>query len=134
MKVIQTLGTSKVNQEGVCRYSHLHDRAVIDRTINDYLQPGLQAIIEVPADDWARIVQAVFNYTGLLRITPASPRAGNSLHELIEGATTTAGIQGQDSVLACIVAILEHEGVIDLGYGPNHPIGLRATELPDPGQ
>jgi len=110
----------------------MSDKIILDLTINDYLAKDLQRVVTISSDDWKLILEAIEATENVLRITPANPAAGDSLHEIIEGTIKdNTQIKGHDSVLACIVAVLENEGAIDLTYKPNSPINLVKTDLPE---
>lgn len=119
MKVMQTLGRHGGVHEGIFKYKRTSAGVEIDTTIGQSNQKGTWLLSH---SEWTMIlttIGAVASTT--LRISPS--QSGNppnaALYDLIGQAIPqpAAGWTWHDSIKACVVAILEHEGSIDLYHG-----------------
>lgn len=137
MKILQTLGKHGFGgSEGVFRYVRQHDGVWIDNSISTLVAAGSRRKFHFSHAEWARIVDAVRG-TALPRITKANPPAGTSAHEVLEALHVATPFLGPcyaldpnnpgagyaavavdfgTSIMSCVVAILEHEGTIDLDH------------------
>lgn len=130
MKVLQTLGRHGGTQAGVFQYRRTADGVVIDSSIGRAnLDP---AQITVTNEEWTAILSAIRNsQTATFRLTGVAPfpePPNSSLYELLGQAVPDPQREWNwhDSWKACVCAILEHEGSIDLYHGP---LGPNATAI-----
>lgn len=119
MKVMQTLGRHANTQEGIFQYRRTGVGVRIDTRIGRAEVGGEFVLTH---DEWTAILKAIrSSSTKVFRITRSNsgkpPK--QSLYDLISQAvpTPSKGWNWTDSVRACVVAILEHEGSIDLYHG-----------------
>lgn len=119
MKIMQTLGRHANKQEGIFQYRRSAKGVLIYTTIGLAASAGKFVLTH---EEWAIILKRIKrNRTKVFRITRSiSPKPPKSaLYELISTAVPkpSAGWSWSDPVRACVVAILEHEGSIDLYHG-----------------
>lgn len=132
MKVLQTLGRHKT-QEGIFQYRRTADGVYIDASIGQAKSLNPSDVV-LTHDEWTAILVALGAASGetfrLTRTnTPDAPQ--QSLYDTIFSAVQkpSKGWQWNDSWLAYVSAILEHEGSVDhyggsLGPGAGAPIIL----------
>jgi hypothetical protein len=120
VKVLETLGQHRASQKGVFQYKRTADAVMIDTSIGTAnLNP---AQVSITAVEWAQILRAIERAPqGSFRLTGTPPFAAppnQTLRVVIQQAVPTpaGGWTWNDSWLAYVCAILEHEGSIEL-YG-----------------
>jgi hypothetical protein len=113
MIVLQTLGKQS-GQHGIFQYNRKFDGVHIDLSIGN--APSLPVPdIMFTHDEWIKILR-VLKKRRILNLTGGTSAHGACLHDLIKRALPNpTGFSGQgwnDSYLACVCAILQHEGSI----------------------
>lgn len=132
MKVLQTLGRhSAAGQEGIFQYKRTQTGVWIDSTVGHAnLNPGR---ITITNAEWTAILTAIANQpneTFRLTRTNTNDPPRQSVYDTVASAVPNpVGWTWNDSWLAYVCAILEHEGSIDhyggsLGQGIGAPIIL----------
>jgi len=131
MKVIETLGRHQATQQkGIFQYRRTINGIEIDPSVGQAssLQPGL---VTISHQEWTGILMAISNAsnnTFRIQASTTSNAPQQDLDSLIQGAAPT--VQWNTSLTSYVVAILEHEGTIELyggplGSGVGAPIVLR---------
>lgn len=120
MKVLQSLGKAKGQTEATFRYRRSSTGVTIDASINaNYNQPLKQ--ITLSNVEWNAILAAIENAANeTFRITNTGApgdQPTQSLNQLFAAAVTPTGWTWNDSWVAYVAAILEHEGSLDLYHG-----------------
>ena len=122
MKTLQTLGCHGGRQTGIFQYKRTNIGVHIDLSIGRSKKLA-QKKIDLTHQEWGDILTTIGNQNqNTLRITnqnPANVPPYNSLYALIDVAVPapSSGFNWHDSYKACICAILEHEGSVDLYHG-----------------
>lgn len=124
MKVLQSLGKAKGQTEATFRYRRSSTGVMIDASINaNYNQSPKQ--ITLSNVEWSAILGTIENAKyETFRITntgAAGDQPTQSLNELFADAVTPTDWNWNDSWVAYIAAILEHEGSLDLYHGALGP-------------
>lgn len=133
MRVLQTLGRDVQQDPGVFQYRHGADEVIIDPSINAN-RKDRNRVIRLSAQHWHDIVAAVQTAGRHLRITePSRGGDGQCLRALIRGAVQKP-LEGEldDSACAYVVAVLYHEGCLQLCYGDTGPIWFESAAYHGP--
>jgi len=121
LKVLQTLGRHGGGQEGIFQYKRDHLGVMLDLTVGQAAAANHQYLFTDA--EWALLLSAIgaavkttFRITGDV----AAAATGNVLYRMFQVAVPVPahGFGWNDSVKAAIVAVLEHEGTLDLYHGP----------------
>ena len=125
MKILETLGQHRGSQKGVFQYKRTSAELVIDSSIGTAnLTPPR---VSLTTAEWALILQTIEQAPqSSFRLTGSSPFVAppnQALREVIPQAVPApaGGWTWNDSWLAYICAILEHEGSIELYSGALGP-------------
>ncbi|QTW17820.1 hypothetical protein [Comamonas kerstersii] len=124
MKVLQTLGRHGGAQEGIFQYSRDKNGVNLDLSIGQATTANKTFVFT--STEW----QQLLTHIGKMPLktfcitTPTSPSPNQQvLYEELEKALPAPG-HGQGwhpSVKAAVVAVMEHEGSLDLYHGPLGP-------------
>jgi len=119
MKIVQTLGKHQ-GYEGAFAYRRTSRSVEIDTTINARYKcnPARVRIRNSAWNSFLRLIESQRNETFRITRATAGAQPRQSLHTLIARHFVGNNWAHNDSIGACIVAILEHEGVVDLYHGP----------------
>lgn len=120
MKVLQSLGRASGQVEATFRYRRSSQGVTIDASINrNYNQTPAQ--IQFTNAEWNAILTAIENAPNeTFRITDTGgpgQQPTQRLSQIFAGAVTPNGWAWNDSWVAYVAAILEHEGSLDLFHG-----------------
>lgn len=120
MKVLQSLGKARGQTEATFRYRRSSDGVTIDASINaNYNQTPKQ--IALSNVEWNTILKAIetaqFETFRITNTGTAGDQPTQSLNLLFSSAVTPKGWTWNDSWVAYVAAILEHEGSLDLYHG-----------------
>lgn len=125
MRIMQTLGRHGGAQEGIFQYKRASSGVTIDPSISRASGPsGPKPSIHITTSEWTSILQAIesaplqtFRITARSAGSPAQP--SQALHTMIQDAVPSpaAGWNWDDSYKSYVVAVLEHEGGLDLYHG-----------------
>jgi hypothetical protein len=124
MKVLQSLGRARGQVEATFRYRRSSQNVTIDASINrNYNQTPAQIVLTNA--EWNAILTAIESAANeTFRITntgAAGDQPTQSLNLLFAAAVTPVGWAWNDSWVAYVAAILEHEGSLDLYHGALGP-------------
>lgn len=125
MKVLETLGQHRATQKGVFQYKRTAAAVVIDTSIGTATLTPQQVSLTVA--EWVTILQTIEQVPqSSFRLTGTPPFAAppnQTLREIIQQAVPSpvGGWTWNDSWLAYVCAILEHEGSVELYGGPLGP-------------
>jgi len=121
MKILETLGQHRGRQKGVFQYKQAAAGVTIDSSIGTAaLTP---ADVSLTRNEWTKILQAIEQAPqGSFRLTgtpPFTEPPNQSLHDVIQRAVPNpdGGWGWNESWLAYVCAILEHEGSVELYSG-----------------
>ena len=132
MKVLQTLGRQS-GQHGIFQYKRISTGVLIDISIGTAeFAPDSEFLIT--NKEWRSILKEIKKH-GILNLTGSPSAKGTCLHDLIKKAVPQPEnfTSWNDSYLAYVCAILEHEGSIifyagSAGQGQGISLHLAATE------
>jgi hypothetical protein len=127
MRVLQSLGeASKTVQAGVFQYRRTDVGVELDLSIGQ-APSVLQPKVLISHRDWVMLLRAFVGGKKVFRLTRKAGKA--SVYDRVEQVFRTlpscSGVAWNDSYAACIAAILEHEGSLDLHGGRSGPIHLK---------
>lgn len=125
MRIMQTLGRHGGTQEGIFQYKRSSSSVTIDPSISrTSTSSSPKSKIEITTQEWTSILSEIegmplrtFRITAHSKTSTAQP--SQSVYTLISKAvpTPSGGWSWDDSYKSYVVAILEHEGTLDLYHG-----------------